>query len=503
MREHADYVIFRKSSKLDEMKSLILVLLTASCCFAFQTSEASRWEKEAKNVTIMRDDWGIAHVHGKTDADAVFGMIYAQAEDDFNRVETNYLTSLGRLAEAEGESKIYQDLRMKLFIDPAELKKEYAASPAWLQSLMNAWADGLNFYLAKHPDVKPRVIRTFRALDGAQLHRRQHRRRYRASQSQSACRRSTAKPPSGPAAEEDQNCEAEPSGSNGMAIAPSNTRDHHALLLINPHTSFFFRSELQMMSDEGLNAYGAVTWGQFFIYQGFNDRAGWMHTSSGVDAVDEYLETVTKKGDALLLQIRQRGAPVHRQPRSPCPTRPIAAWRRKIFTVYRTHHGPIVREANGKWVSYPPHAGAHQGARAILHAHQGERLQILPRNHGAEGQLVEQHHLRRRRRRHRLLPRQFHSPARYQLRLDQARGRHQSRNGVERAACSRRNAAPAESARAAGSTTPTTGPGPPPARAVRRSEDYPAYVENGRRIRARPARHPRARKQEGFHRSIR
>ena len=97
-----------------------------------------------------------------------------------------------------------------------------------------------------------------------------------------------------------QNESAEPRGSNGMAIAPSNTAAHHALLLINPHTSFFFRSELQMVSDEGLNAYGAVTWGQFFIYQGFNERTGWMHTSSGVDAVDEYLETVQKKGDGFV-----------------------------------------------------------------------------------------------------------------------------------------------------------------------------------------------------------
>src|SRR5215831_4245887 len=123
--------------------------------------EAARWEQEARDVTIRRDDWGIAHVYGKTDADAVFGMIYAQAEDDFNRIETNYLNAMGRLAEAEGESKIYQDLRMKLFIDPEAIKKDYLASPAWLKKLMNAWADGLNYYLAKHPDVKPRVIQRF------------------------------------------------------------------------------------------------------------------------------------------------------------------------------------------------------------------------------------------------------------------------------------------------------------------------------------------------------
>src|SRR6202021_2747263 len=143
--------------------TLALILAAASTAFAFQAKnlDATRWQQQAANITIVRDDWGIAHIHGKTDADAVFGMVYTQAEDDFNRVETNYLNSMGRLAEAEGESKIYQDLRMKLFIDPAELKAEYAASPAWLKTLMNAFADGLNFYLYKHPEVKPRVIQHF------------------------------------------------------------------------------------------------------------------------------------------------------------------------------------------------------------------------------------------------------------------------------------------------------------------------------------------------------
>src|SRR5947199_3945887 len=126
-----------------------------------RAQDVARWERQAQSVTILRDDWGIPHVYGKTDADAVFGLIYAQAEDDFNRIETNYLNAMGRLAEAEGESKIYQDLRMKLFIDLAVLKTQYAASPAWLQTLMSAFADGLNFYLYKHPDVKPRVIRHF------------------------------------------------------------------------------------------------------------------------------------------------------------------------------------------------------------------------------------------------------------------------------------------------------------------------------------------------------
>src|SRR5215468_972430 len=145
-------------------KQLILLLAAVSASLvakAAQKPEIARWEQEARSVTIFRDDWGIAHVYGKTDADTVFGAVYAQAEDDFNRVETNYINAMGRLAEAEGESKIYQDLRMKLFIEPDSLKKQYADSPAWLQKLMNAFADGLNYYLLKHPEIKPRVIQHF------------------------------------------------------------------------------------------------------------------------------------------------------------------------------------------------------------------------------------------------------------------------------------------------------------------------------------------------------
>jgi len=333
-------------------KRVILALAAASAAVAFQASndtDSSRWEQHAKDITIIRDDWGIAHVYGKTDADAVFGMIYAQAEDDFNRVETNYLNAMGRLAEAEGDGKVYQDLRMKLFIDPAELKKLYAESPGWLQSLMNAWADGLNYYLRKHPATTPRVIRRFEpwmALSFTEGSIGGDIEKVNLGQLQAFYGRApgTELPP----AQEEQ--PVEPGGSNGAAVAPSNTSAHHALLLINPHTSFFFRSELQMVSEQGLNAYGAATWGQFFIYQGFNDRAGWMHTSSGVDAVDEYLETVEKKGDGFYYKYGSEERPVTAW-QITVPYKTDRGMAEKKFTVYRTHHGPIVRDLNGKWVA--------------------------------------------------------------------------------------------------------------------------------------------------------
>ncbi len=331
------------------LATLTLLFATATLSFAVaapKSSDRTRWEQESRSVDIVRDDWGIAHVYGKTDADAVFGMVYAQAEDDFNRVETNYLNAMGRLAEAEGESKIYQDLRMKLFIDPDDLKKQYAASPEWLKELMNAFADGLNFYLLKHPEVKPRVIQHFEpwmalsftegsiggdiehiSLEGLQAFYGKE-----------------------PVVQTSSLYEPEPSGSNGIAIAPSNTTEHHALLLINPHTSFFFRSELQMVSEQGLDAYGAVTWGQFFVYQGFNEHVGWMHTSSGVDAVDEYLETVEKKGDRYYYRYGSEQRPLETFEIA-VPYKTATGTAVKNFTVFRSHHGPIVREDNGKWVS--------------------------------------------------------------------------------------------------------------------------------------------------------
>ena len=337
------------------MKRLVLLLSTAmfAAASAQAPADLARWQAEAARTTIVRDDWGIAHVRGKSDADAVFGMIYAQAEDDFNRIETNYLTSLGRMAEAGGESKLWQDLRMRLMIDPDTLKAEYASSPSWLKALMDAWADGLNFYLLRHPAVHPQVLTHWEPwmalsfsegsiggdIEKVNLGRLQ------------AFYGGAAAPAALPGGDDETEADVEPRGSNGMVVSPSNTTAHHALLLINPHTSFFFRSELQMASDDGLDAYGAVTWGQFFVYQGFNSHAGWMHTSSGVDATDEFLETIVDRGGRKFYRVGD-------------DERPVTSWvvtlhyktdqgpAERKFTLYRTEHGPIIRDDNGKWVAF-------------------------------------------------------------------------------------------------------------------------------------------------------
>jgi acyl-homoserine-lactone acylase len=330
----------------------VCALLSLSVAHAGDAAgdEMKRWHVESAATRIVRDEWGIAHVYGRSDADAVFGMSYAQAEDDFNRVETNYLNALGRLAEAEGEKALWSDLRERLFIDPEDLQRRYLTSAPWLKQLMVAWADGLNLYLHSHPDVQPRVLTHFEpwmALSfsegsiGGDIERIDlDALAAFYGEADAAAPRIAYEPR-----------RREPGGSNGIAIAPANTLNHHALLLINPHTSFFFRSELQVTSDEGLDAYGAVTWGQFFIYQGFNERVGWMHTSSGVDNVDFFAETVQQRGQAYRYRYGQKWRPVtaasillrYRDASG------VMASRR--YRVFRTHHGPVVARKDGHWLS--------------------------------------------------------------------------------------------------------------------------------------------------------
>ena len=310
-------------------------------------AELDRWRDQASRVTITRDDHGIAHVRGKSDADAVFGMIYAQAEDDFPRIEANYLTALGRTAEAEGEKAIWQDLRARLYVSENELRADYAASPPWLKRLMDSWAAGLNYYLATHPQVKPRVLIRFEPwmalsftegsiggdIERIDLAELEH--------FYGGTRKVAAATP-----------DPEPRGSNGIAISPAITRDGKALLLINPHTSFFFRSELQMTSDEGLNAYGAATWGQFFIYQGFNPTAGWMHTSSGVDVVDEFAFDIMRPELGPRYRYGKSWREMGERPVTIRYRRTDGKLASRSFTTWRTHRGPIIRSENGRWIAF-------------------------------------------------------------------------------------------------------------------------------------------------------
>ena len=314
------------------------------------TAEVRRWEAQAKQVNIVRDKYGVPHIYGKTDADAVFGLMYSQCEENFERIERNYLEMLGRRAEMEGEKVLYNDLLMRLIADSNDAKKDYLQSPLWLKKLLNAHADGINYFLYKHPEVRPVVLKKFEPwfhlmyTDGSV----------------------SATSTGGASVEEiklfyengpETNStayhalkEIEERGSNGFAIGPKRSASGNAMLYINPHVPFYFRSEAQMVSDEGLNAYGAATWGQFFIYQGFNEHVGWMHTSGYTDVADLYEEKITKTAKGWVYEYDKKFMPV----KSKTITIYYAVNGEKLsktFTTFYTHHGPIVAKRNGKWLA--------------------------------------------------------------------------------------------------------------------------------------------------------
>ena len=315
-------------------------------------SELARLAARAARIEIIRDDFGVPHIYAASDADAVFGLLYAQAEDDFPRVERNYYWAIGRLAEAEGEDALYSDLRARLYMTTEEAIAAYEAAPAWLRELCDAFADGLNYYLATHPAVRPKVIERFEPwmpmfffegsiggdieqipLDGIRAF-------YGGGVPDPAAVADHSLAGSGD----------EPAGSNGFAISGELTRSGDAMLLINPHTSFYFRGEVHVVSEEGLNAYGAVTWGQFFVYQGFNEDTGWMHTSTYVDFIDEFVEEVVEKDGELLYRYGEELRPVE-VGEVTLRYRDGDGYAERTFPTYRTHHGPITHSVDGKWVA--------------------------------------------------------------------------------------------------------------------------------------------------------
>lgn len=331
----------------------LLVFLMMVSCGEKPQAEIEKWEAQAENITIIRDDFGVPHIYGKTDADAVFGLLYAQCEDDFNRVEQNYIWATGRLAEVEGEDALYSDLRARLFMSEEEAKANYDKSPEWLKELCNAFADGINYYLHTHPEVKPRLLTKFEpwmpmyfseGSIGGDIERisvRKIKAFYESGMEIPEMEELKMKK------EEEM---AEPQGSNGIAISGKLTTSGNAMLLINPHTSFYFRGEVHVVSEEGLNAYGAVTWGQFFVYQGFNEKTGWMHTSTYTDVMDEFKETIVKNDDNLFYQYGEELRPVETSEVT-LKYKDGDGAKEKTFPMYHTHHGPITHAVDKQWTA--------------------------------------------------------------------------------------------------------------------------------------------------------
>ncbi len=333
------------------MRIILAILFIPLQLFAqtFSKQEIARWEDEAKKVTIIRDKWGIPHIYGKTDANAVFGLLYAQCEDDFPRIEMNYIEKLGRMSEVKGEDELQNDLYIRLIIDSADAVADFRKSPFWLQKLLNAYADGINYFLYKNKNTRPALLTRFKpwypllwtdgsigAISTGDVTEADVKSFYLGSLPPDVSRVKVF--------------EESTSGSNGFAIAPSITESGNAILYINPHVTFYFRPEVQVASEEGLNVYGAITWGQFFVYQGFNEHCGWMHTSSNVDVADLYAEKIVKRNNRLFYEFNKTLKPLI-QKRIPIRYKKEGRLETKTITAYFTHHGPIMASRDGKWIS--------------------------------------------------------------------------------------------------------------------------------------------------------
>ncbi len=332
------------------MKKIIAFFLFPISIFSqqFSQKEISAWENQAKNIKIIRDNFGIPHIYGKSDADAVFGLMYAQCEDDFKRVEFNYIEKLGRLAEVNGEKDLYNDLLNRLVIDSVDAIRDYKKAAPWLKKVLNAYANGINYFLYKNPKIKPALLNQFQpwypllwtdgsigAISTAGISVNELKNFYGQEKSELVYQK---------------DFEENPIGSNGFAFAPSITKSGNAILYINPHVTFYFRPEVHIISEEGLNTYGAVTWGQPFVYQGFNEYCGWMHTSSQADISDAYIEKLVKKDGELFYEY-DGGLKKIRAKEIKIKYKVENGFEEKIFNTLFTHHGPILAKRNGEYLS--------------------------------------------------------------------------------------------------------------------------------------------------------
>ena len=333
------------------MRNLVLALLLPLFGYSqFTEQEIKLFKTEAQRVTIIRDSWGVPHVYGKTDADAVFGLMYAQCEENFQKVEENTIELLGRMAEMKGKSFLYQDLQIKLIYDTAAAMEDYKISPAWFKKLLNAYADGVNYFLYKHPEVKPAVLNRFQPWYALMRTNGS----ISATQTGGATIRDLTNLYDSVMTSANETpsifLEADQTGSNGFAIAPSKTKSKNAIIYINPHVTFYYRSEMQMVSEEGLNAYGGVTWGTFFIFQGFNEHCGWMHTSSAADVADLYEEQVQKEKDDYHYRYNGIDRPVKKK-NIKLRYKQNESFNEVSFTGFYTAHGPVMGMRNRKWLS--------------------------------------------------------------------------------------------------------------------------------------------------------
>ena len=329
---------------MKHIPALFLLLPVYLFAQTFSQQEIAQWKKQAKRVTIIRDTWGVPHVYGKRDADCVFGLMYAQCEDNYWQIEESNIRKLGRAAELYGEKELENDVNRSLFECQKKAKRYYAATDDFTKSLCNAGASGINYFLYTHPHVERRLLnryepwyflvpRVHSPLEHGIL--------------QSEIRRAFNQTENIQTAFNDLNEKSE-MGSNAIAIAPIKSKNGHSMLLTNPHDAFFGtglgagqRYEAHLISEQGLNVSGFSPLSQFYIHSGFNSCLGWAHTSSDSDFEDVYLERFNNPADSTLYQYGSG----YRKATFWYDTiiyKSNSGLEKKVFLFRKTHHGPVV-----------------------------------------------------------------------------------------------------------------------------------------------------------------
>lgn len=325
--------------------TLVVLLFSCAAPTLAQNTSDSSLTKLARSVTIYRDTYGVPHVFGRTDASTVFGFAYAQAEDNFWRVEENFILALGRASELYGEKTLAEDRLNRALEIPRLAREEYAHLDRQMRSLCDAYAAGFNYYLERHPEARPRLLTKIEPWYTLAFIR------YNYYQNGFARDRSLRR--SGVQTAAIDNDLKDHTGSNGWVVGPSRSASGHALLFINPHLPFFGPGQVyegHVHSDEGWNFTGYTRFGFPLPYVGHNENGGWVSTDNAADLSDVYLETFDDPARPLAYKYgKEYRLATERVEEIRVKTRNGLETRK--FTMRKTHHGPIVAALDGKLVA--------------------------------------------------------------------------------------------------------------------------------------------------------
>jgi len=355
------------------MKSMLFQIKMVKCltflCFipinpmaqTFSNEEINLWKQQSKLATIIRDNWGVPHIYGKTDADAVFGLMYSQCEDNYWQLEETFISLLGRESEIYGESSLENDWNAALFRVRQESKRIYAEADQFIKQLCDAASAGVNYYLYRNSGVERRLLQRcepwyFLVLP-ASTNATSHG--INREEIQKVMKSNMVDDPEGV---ENQLIKEAENGSNMIAIAPSKSTSGKSMLLINPHVSFFGngqRYECHLISKQGLNVSGFAMLGNFWIWSGFNSDIGWSHTNSGVDYFDVYLERFNHPTDSL----KYRYGNQYKKARLLTDTilyKSGSTMKKKVVNFIVTDHGPVVAKRDSFYVTVKNATGLAQ-----------------------------------------------------------------------------------------------------------------------------------------------